>query len=271
METKHEIILKGSNISIAEQLMNRLNLGVATQGRNANPEVYNGMNENPEILDLWKEYNALSFTPEDDIWHISKGARYEITIQGQLGAAPFSVNHGSEEQKRFSRMLDGLGKEVNNYTEQRGYASQSYYYAGIREAGRIYADCVFFGREAGANLADVMVVDFPQTDKVSVSYPDFQVYKDYNKEASPTTFAEYFKSGTALPFLNYEEFRVFFGQMPPEVYDEVTFTIEIPIECEYMQQIIYGKDYPEEYYEQGLVERNENRVLRGSVTVRFED
>ena len=62
-----------------------------------------------------------------------------------------------------------------------------------------------------------------------------------------------------------------FTTVPKEQYDEIVFSFEIPIECEYMKQIIYGKDYPEEYYEQGLVERNENRVLRGSVTVRFED
>ena len=60
-------------------------------------------------------------------------------------------------------------------------------------------------------------------------------------------------------------------ECPPETYSEITFTIEIPIECEYFQQIIYGKDYPESYYAQGLLERNENRVLKGSVTVRLDE
>lgn len=182
----------------------------------------------------------------------------------------FSVNNPSTENDRYRAFVSDIGKHVVSLMDSLGVQNMGYpnfIYAGIAEGAQIYADKVLFGRKAGSSLNDFFVVK-PSL-LFCMTYPEYMVEEYHFSEGWDyrCSFGEYHSVGRALTFGN----QLSLGEIPSDEYDEVTFTIEIPIECEYMQQIIYGKDYPEEYYEQGLVERNENRVLRGSVTVRFEE
>ena len=81
-----------------------------------------------------------------------------------------------------------------------------------------------------------------------------------------------FQAGTALFSYISDGFVFSFKDIPEERYKAITFSIEIPIEGEYFQLLFNGEDYPESYYTyEKRVLPNENRVLRGSVTVRFEE
>ena len=260
-ESSVGVLLKSCNIRFAESLTNKLYVGVSTLGRNE---------EAVSDSTLWQKATAWSSMPMDSIWHIEKDSWYSIVFICQSNSDPFGVDYGSDEQKRFDDRISELSKEVQNYAEQKQYnIIPVFYYAGVKEGARIIADKELFGRKAGSNLADLITLDIPNSSKIAVTYPDFHICKDYNIEASPITFSDFFSKGRALS-LSYE-FYATFAQLPPEDYEDVTFTIEIPIECEYMQQIIFGEDYPESYYEEGLVERNENRVLRGTVTIKFDN
>ena len=261
-EKKDAIVLPHDYIFLAEHLMNDLHIGVQTVGRDWEPV--------PDTT-FWESATAWSKTPEDSLWHIKKDdGRFFIVFTRTGNREPFGVEHGSEEQKRYEEIMSELSEGIKNYLEQKQYEIRpEFFFAGIKDGARITADKKLFGRDTGSDLGDMFVLDIPPSSKIGVTYPDFRVFKDYNENSSSITFSDFFLSGTALSF-SYV-FYAYYAEQPSEEYNEVTFTIEIPIECEYMQQIIYGKDYPEEYYEQGLVERNENRVLRGSVTVRFED
>lgn len=147
-----------------------------------------------------------------------------------------------------------------------------YTYAGIRERARIYADVPLFGREAGELLNDKFAVtSYSSLTWIGVSYPDFDILANGYEEELPTDFDEVFQAGTALFSYISDGFVFSFKKCPEEQHQTITFTIEIPIEGEYFQLMFNGKDYPETYYtsEQRVI-RNENRVLRGSVTVRFD-
>jgi len=204
---------------------------------------------------------------------IKKGSQYWIRFSSHYSNHPFQMEGVSEERRKYERFMTEIGTHLNSYLEKHPAARfEDYYYAGVKGEARIFADKKLFHREAGSNLSDLLLLCLPRGSKIAATYPDFRFVLFYDTETTPVTFANYFRDGLALALPPaWFALRATFAEQPPEAYDEITYTIEIPIECEYMQQIIYGKDYPEEYYEQGLVERNENRVLRGSVTVRFED
>ena len=252
-------IVRSSGIHLPEHLMNKLYVGVSTMGRTWEPV--------PDST-LWQKATSWSKMPNDSIWHVEKGCPYNIVFICQGNNDPFGVDYGSDEQKHFDEILSKLNMDVKAYIDENNYdIFPEFYYAGVKDGVSFSADKELFGRKAGSNLADLIILDIPPSSKIAVTYPDYHVCKDYNADSTPITFSDYFKSGTALS-LSYN-FYASFAQQPTEEYDEITFTLEIPIECEYMQQIIYGEDYPESYYEQGFVERNENRVLRGSVKIKF--
>lgn len=203
----------------------------------------------------------------DSIYHAAQGDRYTIYFARDVYSI-FGVMSGSKEADALRNFLNITMTDANAYLMPKNYTIQYYYYARVKLGARIYADKIIAGRKPGADLSDLMYFSLPFNCKVQLTYPDYQLLNDYYGHASHVSFSDYFKEGTALPAIDLAS--VSFIETPAEQYDEITYTIEIPFECEYMQQIIFGKDYEEKYYEQGLVERNENRMLKGSVTVRFD-
>ncbi|MBR3022177.1 MAG: hypothetical protein IKH59_07425 [Bacteroidaceae bacterium] len=239
----------GGNIFGADILMNELNVSI----QNITPYA--------SSKDIPNKIQKKNF----------RGLRFYSKANGRFAIYP--ENH--DPNYTFWREL---GSEIDAFLEENPQIENPdidcFFYAGVREGARIYADKMLFGREPGSDLGDLMVMQpLGEGLRIAATYPDFHVVTYYRAEVNPVTFSEFYSEGRALVAkLRWgDALYVSFINLPPENYDEVTFTIEIPIVCEYLQQIINGEDYPESYYEQGLVERNENRVLRGSVKVRFDN
>ena len=198
----------------------------------------------------------------DSVCFIPSYGNFYLGFSLQLSKkAPFYL-----EGNAIQTHWDFLQSKSINVEKEKPTDIQEYVYAGIKDECSITADKMLFGIEPGGNLGKHFKVRLYGNQKISVLYPGFEVVRNYYNDPTEVLFSDYFLKGTALSFC---PFIFYFTKAPEEQYDEITFTIEIPIECEYMHQIIYGEDYPESYYEQGLVERNENRVLRGSVKVKF--
>ena len=217
--------------------------------------------------------NQLSVTciGEDQLPHTPRSWEDIIISYGAvLHKTVFVVDVPSTENDKYRAFIANKGKHVVSLIdslEMQEWGYPNYIYAGIVEGAQIYADRPLFGRETGASLNEFFSVQ--PNSYFRVTYPDYLVaeYRSPVEGRYRCSFDSFHAKGTALTFCN----LLMLDKRPSEQYEEITFTIEIPIECEYMQQIVYGEDYPESYYEQGLVERNENRVLRGSVTVRFDE
>lgn len=222
--------------------------------------------KNQLIIDVRSEDDKYS-NQTDGICHIAQGSKYYIRFRIDENSTIW-VTADSRENHDCLNFMDLTLAKAKEYIKQKGYPRQDYCYAGVKRGARIYADKTIAGREPGADISDLMSVDLLYKCKVQLTYPDFQIYKDYYADNNTVLFSDYFKEGTVLPRLDL--YFISFVESPAEQYDEITYTIEIPFECEYMRKIICGQDYKEEYYEQGLVERNENRMLKGSVTVRFD-
>lgn len=149
----------------------------------------------------------------------------------------------------------------------------NYLYAGTREGAYICADTTLFGREAGEPLNDKFrVTSEGKSTWIRVSYPDFKVLANGYEEELPTAFDEVFKEGTAL----YPDYDSNYGlvlslnETPAEQYEEIEFTLSIPIEGEYFETKFNHKDYEKYLYQEGHVVPNEGRVLEGSVMVKFK-
>ena len=182
----------------------------------------------------------------------------------------FGVICPSKEWDKYRAFTFETGKYLVALYDSLGIQDRGYphlYFAGLREGACIRADKTLFGIDKGKPLNDFFAV-ISET-FYRATYPHYFIKESHlpSEMEFKYEFDDFFAKGDALTFCN----SLVLERIPPEKYEEITFTIEIPIECEYMQQIVFGEDYPENYYRQGLVERNENRVLRGSVTVRFEE
>ena len=260
-EGKDAIVFPHSYFLLAEHLMDNLRTGVQTIGRDWEPV--------PDSA-FWAKATAWSRTPKDSIWHIEKDTRFYFVFTSKIDCDLFIVERGTEEHKRIDSLCVELRKNLDSYVKSNHYTFlPQFFFAGIDEGARITADKKLFGRDAGSNLGDLLMLEIPSSANIGLSYPDYSVYKDYSANESSISFSDFFQNGTALSLIN--EFYAYFAEQPSEECDEVTFTIEIPIECEHMRQIIFGDDYPEIYYKQGMAKRNDNRVLRGSVTIKFDE
>jgi len=188
----------------------------------------------------------------------------------------FGITVPSEEYTRYNQFMKEKCQQIDTYINKRyeedgvGIGA-AYTYAGIREGARIYADVPLFGREEGASLNDKFIVKpYSNATCIIASYPDFNILYNGYEEKLPTDFDEVFKEGTAIFSYTNRGFVFSFKEIPEERYDAIRFTIEIPVEGEYFQLIFYGCDYPDSYYNTGRALRNNDRVLKGSFTMHFE-
>lgn len=189
----------------------------------------------------------------------------------------FGITANTEECRAFLNFQKERLHEVDSIVkmeQEKGMDAwaTNYIFAGTREGAYICADKKLFGREAGEPLNDkFMVTSEGKSTWIRVSYPDFHVLANGYEEELSTEFDDVFKAGTAL----YPDFDVNYGyvlslkEIPTEQYEQIGFSLSIPIEGEYFETKFNHKDYEEHVYQSGHVIPNEGRVLKGSVTVKF--
>lgn len=190
----------------------------------------------------------------------------EIYVHFDAKAWEPSYIYGSEECKKrdeWSRTLreNGVASECRGDTCNH-LTSHAFVYAGIAEGAKIYADRVLWGREPGEDLGDMFVIPFDRSDnRLIVTYPEFHMLYGWD-DKHPETFRELTSNRIALN--NPTIATITFAEIPPEEFDTVTFTVEIPVDVEYYE------DYSPEMYELHPTLKPEGRrLLKGSVTVEF--
>lgn len=190
----------------------------------------------------------------------------------------FGITANTEECRAFLNFQKERLHEVDSIVkmeQEKGIDAwaTNYIFAGTLEGAYICADKKLFGREAGEPLNDKFsVTSQSKSTWIRVSYPDFHVLANGYEEELPTEFDEVFKAGTALypSFDSNYSLVLSLNETPAEQYEQIGFTLSIPIEGEYFETKFNHKDYEEHLYQSGHVVPNEGRVLKGSVMVKFK-
>ena len=192
---------------------------------------------------------------------------FVINIRVHFDAKAWAPSYisGSEDHKKrreWSRALyeNGVASECRDTCKHN--VPHTFVYAGIAEGAKIYADRVLWGREPGEDLGDMFVIPFDRADnRLIVTYPEFHMLYGWD-DKHPETFRELTSNRIALN--NPTIATITFAEIPPEEFDTVTFTVEIPVDVEYYE------DYSPEMYELHPTLKPEGRrLLKGSVTVEF--
>ena len=158
-----------------------------------------------------------------------------------------------------------------------GNSRACYLYGSIAGHVRVYADKVLFGKPAGEDLNEFIIVpqeermwEIPASHTISgpflMSFPDFHIVRNYFDDPASLAFDEYFAQGLAV---HYHGYSFHLKEIPEEKYDEITISVEFPVYVGNLRQAVYGEDYPEYDYKSGKV-RVGNRVFRGSVAIKLQ-
>lgn len=226
----------------------------------------------PLAKDVTKTYDQPSIDRKD----IKENMTFDISSFGNLcfivypnpyEHMVFSTDDEEEYEEaneRWQKFIKTFQYDCEKYDTD---ITQEYIYAGIQDGASLTANKVLFGIQPGGNLMSHFRVALSDEQLIAAVYPDFKVRKDYRGNSNAVPAEECFAAGAMLSRSPYWLYPI---DLPAEAVEEVTFTFTLPIETEYLEKIVYDRDYPEEWYEQGLLERNDNRVLKGYVTVQFE-
>lgn len=214
--------------------------------------------------------------PKDDdgACQVVSGTEFNITMTLKYAHCPFSFSN-YEELDQFvvwrEKKLEAVTHELNATKAVLGndIASPEYAYAGVRAEPLITADKTLFGRESGTNLADKFFAEPSVFGMITASYPTYAIVHNGWLDKRPQTFAKLFAVGNALPAPASGLVKLYYAETPPEQYDTLNFTIEIPYHRELMMKAVFGKDYNNYYYDHNYLDRNENHTLKGSVSVHF--
>lgn len=188
----------------------------------------------------------------------------DIYVTFDVNAWEPSYDSGSKEEKAFREWghalcENGVANECRDTCKH--LTPHAFVYAGIAEGAKIYADRVLWGRESGEDLGDMFEMYYKVGNRMVVTYPEFHLLYGWD-DKHPETFRELTSNRIALA--NPCIASVTFAEIPPEEFDTVTFTVEIPVDVEYYE------DYSPEMYEQHPTLKPEGRrLLKGSVTVEF--
>lgn len=189
-----------------------------------------------------------------------------------LPLPPEAVELWEQRKRTYVETIGGWGKTIQDalidyYLETGQFVSRPYLYcAGIREGARIYADKVLFGREPGENLGDKFTLLTHAGNDILVAYPSFEVVHNVKAESRTLTLNDALAKGICVS----GHVPSVLNEIPEEKYDEITLTCEIPFECEYWQSRFYFCDYSDAEYESGRVIRNKDRMLKGSLLIKFD-
>ena len=145
-----------------------------------------------------------------------------------------------------------------------------YFYAGVKQGARIYADKEVFGRPAGTNLGEFF--DYASyfgnpsyrgmhyATVALAHYPDGKVMSVYRDLDSPLTFNDIFQEDAMLERYSFLKLNV----PADESIDGATLTVEIPVEGELFLKAVYGLDY-DPWSDPSLYERS--HTLKGSIKI----
>ena len=232
----------GWGLRTAEKLTDQLNIRVFPLHIGPETVYYTGFKPPKDdfVLDIFVTFDAKAWEPSY-VW-------------------------GSEEHKAFqewglSLYENGVASECKDSTCAH-LTTHDFVYAGIAEGAKIYADRVLWGRKPGEDLADMFILPrFSNGNRLIVTYPEFHILYGWD-DKHPETFRELTSNRIALS--NPCVATVTFAEIPPEEFDTVTFTVEIPVDVEYYE------DYSPEMYELHPTLKPEGRrLLKGSCTVNF--
>lgn len=224
---------------------------------------------NLKLLTRWNGIEDISFTYEDMKLLLLTNNEYDN----------FGIVNGTSEYRRYLYYQRYTTQKVDSVIQMeinKGVSphwDRKFICAGTRKGAYICADKPLFGRKAGEPLNDKFSVTSDNEGTwIRASYPDFNIIANGYEEELPTAFDEVFKAGTAL----YPGNEVIYGlvlsfnEIPTEKYSRIKFTVCIPIEGEYFSERFGQPDYDEYYYQIGRVLPNKDRVLKGSVMVKFK-
>lgn len=197
----------------------------------------------------------------DDPWIVPYGIATEFAVNFDHRDGAFFFSNSQRGQ--FDHFYEKIAGECNASISAYQLETQCYFYATVREGITVYADQPLFGRAAGENLVDLVDAYVHSDCMLRLTYPDFHVEGIF--EEKQLSLTDYLKPGYALPRCLHATFR----EVPAETYERLTFTIEIPFECEYLRKVVFGLDYSDGMYEHYPIERNENRVLHASITFKY--
>lgn len=171
---------------------------------------------------------------------------------------------------------DSIGKEILpllRADKQEGIRTEDYleyFYAGVKQGARIYADREVFGRPAGTNLGEFF--DYASyfgrpsyrgmlyATVALAHYPDGKVLAVYRDLDSPLTFNDIFREDAMLERNSFLKLNV----PADESMDGATLTVEIPVEGELFLKAVFGLDY-DPWSDPSLYERS--HTLKGSIKI----
>lgn len=192
---------------------------------------------------------------------------FEMTVltchESEIYANNYFGDRSEAELQAKSEWIESLKTNGLNQYRYSYYDNpyRSFYYAGILEGSKIYADTVLWGRAPGEDLGDMFAISFRYFNDLVATYPDFYVLYGPGDEY-PKTFRELTSNRIALN--NIVIAILSFAEIPPENFDTLTLTVEIPIEVDYFF------DYPAELFDKYPVLKPEGRrLLKGSYTIKF--
>lgn len=135
-------------------------------------------------------------------------------------------------ENNIPQFISSLANKTTPYLRPI-YANEGYgdlfSFASVEGAVSLTADKVLFGRTPGEDLSDCFKVSavFPP---VRVEYPSYDVI---DTEQSPLglSLKEFFRQGIALSQVRGKDglYEVTFITKPEETYDDITFTISLPV------------------------------------------
>ena len=193
----------------------------------------------------------------------------EILSKENLLIVISTISHNESKLSRSESIVsyEKIRAKAQHIYDKYEYPKSQYnfYYchAGLKAGTRIYADKVLFGREPGSNLSDKFkLFKYPMGYYHILSYPDWELIYDYN-DKKPELFSEFAVEGVLMVNAGFSFAQLCFSEIPQEDFDEIKFTVEIPITTEYFA------DYPDEGYEGENLSHQEDRILKGEVEVKL--
>ena len=165
--------------------------------------------------------------------------------------------------RNAQKKLSIPAEEIHQYNVQRGQRGEElltdcsiFFTARLSGNVTITADKDLFGIGAGEDLSAHFAVEGAANCLPQGPLPDYKVLFENLSTSRPTAIPAFFASETWLM----RNYMFWMKDTPEEKYDELTFTITLPVIC----------DFWRDYYANKLPEvKREGQMLTASVAVRF--
>lgn len=162
---------------------------------------------------------------QDDYHCFFKGNEDNIAIALEI-ALDTKLNYGVDYNYKLDRLKSIVQFTKKDPSFMRDYYAPAYVDAGIMSEVTVHADKSIFGRPAGEDISDHIIVARPDKNAIiKASFPDF-VYLGKNYDGMP--LREYFQVGTAV----HSDYCTIlsFDRIPDDMPDDFTLTMKIPVD-----------------------------------------